>query len=191
MRKRKILVWSFLALLTAIILLFVFRERLILSFIFKDFHPRNPKNQIETTHNIGWWAYQDNIKVDSFSVTLIESKLNLFNSESLIGYKIKGNLTGKAKWKPFVKTVHLSERFLRNYNRELHPYLDNDTCQIPEAIIEITPVVGIKEIQSYNGESIPFEFKNELKIQSFHWGNNWLRLQCGSLKTDIILHQRK
>ena len=78
-----------------------------------------------------------------------------------------------------------------SYNRESHPYLDKDTCQIPEAIIEITPIVDVKEIQSYNGESIPFELKNKLKIQSFHWGKNWLRIKCINLKTDIILHQRK
>jgi hypothetical protein len=191
MRKKKVFIWISLTILTIVILTFVFRERLVEAFLFKDLNPREPKNQIETTYNLGWWANQDNMRIDSFSVEIIESRLNLFNSYSLIKYTIKGELKGKNNWKPFVDKIHLSERFIRIYNRELHPYLDKDTCQIPEAIIEITPVIDTKEDDNYKGETIPFKFTNELKLESFHWGNNWLRFQCENMQKDIILQQTK
>jgi len=191
MRKKKVFIWISLTILTIVILTFVFRERLVEAFLFKDLNPREPKNQIETTYNLGWWANQDNMRIDSFSVEIIESKLNLFNSYSLIKCTIKGELKGKNSWKPFVDKIHLSERFIRIYNRELHPYLDKDTCQIPEAIIELTPVIDTKEDDNYKGETIPFKFTNELKLESFHWGNNWLRFHCANMQKDIILQQTK
>ena len=85
----------------------------------------------------------------------------------------------------------MSQRFIREYNRKLHPYLDKDTVKLPEAIIETTPIVQVKEDKNYNGEKIPYEFTNELKLISFHMGANCLRIQCKEKYTDIILLQRK
>jgi hypothetical protein len=191
MNKKKVVFLSLSIILTFAVLLVIFNEKLASAFLFKDVRPREPKNEIEVTYNIGWWAYQESMKIDSFTVEILDSKLNLFNSNSLISYTIRGELSNRVKWKPHVKNIHLSERFIRYYNRELHPYLDHDTCKIHEAIIEITPIIDVKEDKSYNGEIIPFEITNELKIQSAHWGNNWIRFQCGNKHKDIILSQRK
>lgn len=191
MTKRKIFIGILITFLTIIVLTFIFRERLITSFVFKNISPRETRNQIEVTNNIGWWAHQQNMKIDSFSVGIIESKLNLFNSISLIKYTIKGELKENNNWKPYIRKVHISERFVRKYNRELHPYLDTDTAKIPEAVYEITPIVDVKKDNNYKGESVKFEFTNEMKIESFHWGNNWLRFQCDDFQKDLTIKQRK
>lgn len=114
------------------------------------------------------------MQIDSFKVELIDSRLNLFNSLSLVRYTIYGQLSESGGWRPYIDKVHVSERFIRKYDRDLHPYLDVDTVNIPEAIIEITPVVQVKEDKGYQGEKIPFRIANELTIDSFHWGDNWL-----------------
>ena len=122
----------------------------------------------------------------------MDSKLNLFNNKSLIKYTVKGKLSHKGHWKPSIKNIHVSQRFLRQYDRELSPYLELDTVKIPEAMIEITPVVVLMDNDdNYNGEEIPFEFTNEIKLKSFHWGNNWVRFQCEDKFQDLILKQRK
>lgn len=189
--KKKIIIGAILIVISAIVAAFFYRERIAIELILKDSFPREPKNQVEVTYNIGWWSHQDHLRVDSFNVEIIDSRLNLFNSNSLIKYEIKGRLVGKNNWEPYIEKVHVSERFIREYDRTLHPYLDSDTSKIPEAIIEFTPIVKVKEKKNYKGEEIPFHITNEMKIQSFHWGNNWLRLSCDSLNTDLILKQRK
>lgn len=188
---KKTIFWITIFLLIILALLFIFRKSFISKLVFDDFHPRNPKNEIEVTYEIGWWSYQDELKIDSFQVQTIESKLNLFNSQSLISYTIKGKLIGKKGWKPSVKKIHISERFIRYFDRDLHPYLEKDTNNLPEAIIEITPIVGVKENDKYDGDTIQFNFTNELIVHSFHWGNNWIRFQTSEKYKDLILQQRK
>ncbi|WP_320051733.1 hypothetical protein [uncultured Acetobacteroides sp.] len=191
MKRRKVVYGIVIVLITLLITGFVFRNRLLSSLIIGELLPREPRNQIETVTDIGWWAFQDELKIDNFTVKIVESKLNLFNNYSLISYTVKGELKGNNNWKPYISNIHISQRFIRKYNRELHPYLDKDTSKIPEALIEITPIVRTKENKSYKGEVIQFCFTNELKIQSFHYGDNWIRFKCDSLQNDIVLKQRK
>lgn len=191
MKRRKFVYGIVIILITLLITGFIFRDKFLSLLVLGDLLPREPKNQIEAVTNIGWWAFQKDLKIDNFTVKIVESKLNLFNNYSLISYTVKGELKGSNQWKPYIGNVHISQRFIREYNRDLHPYLDKDTSKIPEAIIEITPIVMTKDNKSYKGEVIKFNFTNELKIQSFHFGDNWIRFKCDSLQNDILLKQRK
>ncbi len=191
MKKKKIIISLLLTFLTVIILIVIFRERIILNFVFKDIHPREPKILMETTHRIGWWAHQEHLKIDSFKVEIIESRLNLFNSLSILKYSIFGKLSADKEWEPFIKKIHLNERFLKDYEKDFLPNFDNDSIEKPEAIIEITPIVDVKKNMKYKGEEILFEISNELKIESFHWGNNRIRFQCDTISKDLIIKQRK
>lgn len=191
MKRRKFVYGIVIILITLLITGFIFRDKFLSLLVLGDLLPREPKNQIEAVTNIGWWAFQKDLKIDNFTVKIVESKLNLFNNYSLISYTVKGELKGSNQWKPYIGNVHISQRFIREYNRDLHPYLDKDTSKIPEAIIEITPIVMTKENKSYKGEVIKFNFTNELKIQSFHFGDNWIRFKCDSLQNDILLKQKK
>jgi len=188
-RRNKILIWIGIIFLLLIGAYYLVLPRIIGNILFVE--PRDPKLEISETNEIGWWSYQESIKVDSFQVKFVESKLNLFNSKSLIEYTVKGKLSNDIHWRPSIKKIHISQRFLRRYDRDLHPYLDSDTTKIPEAIIEITPVIKVTNDDNYNGEEIEFEFTNELKLESFHWGNNWVRFQCTDKQQDLILKQRK
>ena len=58
--------------------------------------PRNPKMEVPITYNISWWSYQEDLTIENLEVNIIESKLNLFNSKSLISYTIKGKLNHSA-----------------------------------------------------------------------------------------------
>ena len=52
--------------------------------------PRNPRIEIPITYNIGWWSNQNGLTIENLEIEIVESKLNLFNSKSLISYKING-----------------------------------------------------------------------------------------------------
>lgn len=141
--------------------------------------PRKPKIEIPETYNIGWWSDQKALTVDSLQVDILESKLNLFNSKSLISYKVSGQLNYEGHWQPIIKEVHISER------------INLDTTLRCDRIIEITPVVEDKENKNSNGGSDKFEFRNEHTITSNHWGINRIKFICGQKEQIIELRQSK
>ncbi|AXT59294.1 hypothetical protein D1816_02670 [Aquimarina sp. AD10] len=179
-KKKKLLIWSGVIIITLTLAYYFLLPKLL--FYSLSTEPRNPKIEITETHSIGWWSKQEALNVNTFEVKIIDSKLNLFNSKSLISYRIKGSLAYKKGWRPFIKEIHLSERFL--------PQL-NDSTENLDAIIEITPIIGADDDESYNGEKIEFDITNEKKMNSFHWGSNRIRFKCLENIDDIMLSQRK
>jgi hypothetical protein len=145
--------------------------------LFKE--PRKPKLEIPVTYNIGWWSDQKALTVDSLHIDIIESKLNLFNSKSLISYQISGKLNHEGHWQPMIKEVHISERI--NLDTTLH-------C---DRIIEITPVIENKKNTNSNGGTDKFEFKNEHTITSNNWGINRVKFICRQKEQLIELRQSK
>ena len=148
------------------------------------------KLEVPLNYKIGWWAHQDNLEIKEFSVEIVKSNRNMFSMESLIRYKISGELTGKNRWAPYIKEVHVSERFIEPIDRTVSP-VSTRKEKLPEAIIEITPIVEAKSSSLYSGGKIKFSFTNEHVIESFHWGENLVRLKCGAFQKDITLHQNK
>lgn len=173
--------------------------------LFLDTEPREPKYEIPITYNIGWWSYQEALNIDTFEVKLIDSRLNLFNSYSLINYRIKGRLIlYKNNWEPFIDKIHISERVIKTDTIDTDSSsimtfsLNKDTVQIgevsikPEAIIELTPIIKVKENNSYKaGHAIEFDLTNEHKIQSLDWGDNYLLIKCEKFDFLLRLQQRK
>jgi hypothetical protein len=141
--------------------------------------PSKPKQAVPVTYHLGWWSNQNELQVDSFGVSVIESKLNVLNTKSLIAYRIKGHLTYTGHWKPYIKEVQISERFL------------TDTIHKAEAEIRITPLVNTKEDNSVNGGVETFDFTNEYVVSTFHWGDNKIRFRCMNHETVLELHQKK
>lgn len=141
--------------------------------------PRMPKLEIPVTYNIGWWSDQKALNVDSLKIDIVESRLNLFNSKSLISYKIFGHLEYKGHWQPIIKEVHISER------------LNRDTTLHCDRIIEITPVIEDKENKKVIEGADKFEFTNEHQITSNHWGINRIKFVCGRKEQTIELQQSK
>ena len=141
--------------------------------------PRKPKLEIPVTYNIGWWSDQKALTVDSLKIDIIESRLSLFNSKSLISYKVIGKLEYKGYWKPIIEEVHISER------------INHDTILHCDRIIEITPIVSEKENKKVKGGTGKFEFKNEHIINSNHWGVNRIKFICCQKEQIIELKQFK
>ena len=141
--------------------------------------PRNPKIQIPVTYNVSWWSNQEDLFIDDLQVNIVESKLNLFNSKSLISYRINGRIKYDGHWKPYIKEVHISER------------INKDSTQNINRIIELTPIVNVKNNESVNGGIEKFDFKNEHMIISGNWGLNRIKVICGNKEAIIELQQRK
>lgn len=141
--------------------------------------PRAPKRTIPITYSIGWWTNQSALCVTSLQIALVESKLNLFNTKSLIAYTVSGELTNQTHWKAQVVKVHLSER------------INHDSSLNYDSIIEITPIIAGKEDKTVQAGVTSFAFKNEHQITSMHWGINRIKLVCGTMEQIVELNQKK
>jgi len=141
--------------------------------------PKKPKLEIPVTYNIGWWSKQKEIDIDSLKIDIVESKLSIFNSKSLIAYNVIGHLKLEKHWKPIIMQVHISER------------INTDSTINCDRIIEITPIVNDIENNKVKAISDRFEFRNEHIINSNHWGINRIRFVCGQKEHTIELHQLK
>ena len=141
--------------------------------------PRHPKIVVPVTYNVSWWSYQEDLIIESLEVNIIESKLHLFNSKSLISYTIKGKIKYDSHWKPSIKEIHISER------------INRDSTQNINRIIELTPIVKVEKDENTNGGIKEFELINEHMITSGNWGLNRIKIICGNKETIIELQQRK
>lgn len=141
--------------------------------------PTKAKYEVPITYNIDWWPYQDSLTIDSLDIKIIESKLNLFNSKSLISYQITGNIK-YYDWILNLKEVHISERI--NY----------DTTLNYDREIELTPIIeSLKYKEDATREILKFNFRNEHIITSNHWGINRIKFICGDKEQIIELRQAK
>jgi hypothetical protein len=139
--------------------------------------PRKPKYEIPITYNISWWSNQENLIIDSLKIEIIESKLNLFNSKSLVSYSVYGKMKIEKFWKPKIEEIHISER------------IENDSLK--SRIIEITPIIKMIENEKENEGVEKFNFKNEHTITSNSWGDNKIRFICINKEQSIKLIQYK
>ena len=166
-----------IALIILILILSIVAYHLFLTFGRKSLSapdPGRPKLEVPVTYNIGWWSHQEMLSIDSLDIEIIECKLNLFNSKSIISYKVSGLLNYDGYWQPQIEKVHISER------------LNSDTTLHYDRIIEITPIIQVKrDDRDGNGSLEKFEFKNEHIITSGQWGINRIKFVCG-LKEQII-----
>src|SRR5687768_16662817 len=140
MRKRRTIIIGVVSFIVIIAIgLFLYRKKLISLLLYSG--PREPKNQTEITYNIGWWSHQGGLTIDKLEIEVVDSRLNLFNNRSLISYTIEGKMTDDKNWEPYLKKIHISERFPTDSSRRT-------------GMIELTPVVGVKENNEYTGSLV-------------------------------------
>ncbi len=152
--------------------------------------PKDPKgaklprlrSDVPIEHKIGWWSSSQNgLSVRNLETNIIFDKLNLFNNTAVIEYKIRGTITNRPQRRPYIKSVHISERWES-------PYESNTT---PTATIIVTPIVTTKTDESYKGEVIKFNIKVQDYLKSGDWGVNQYFVASQTQENRIELYQRK
>lgn len=118
--------------------------------------------------------------ITALDVEVIDSRLNLFNSKSLVSVRIKGTMSYQKGWKPYVKYIHIAE-LLGNGQ--------NDTGHSADVIL--TPFVSCEEDEKYRGEAVDFSLSQEILLYSMNWGKNLYTVRCGEITKSVELHQQK
>lgn len=131
-------------------------------------------------HEIGWWPYQERIKVQDVKVDVLDSRLNLFNARTLVAISLSGEMSGTPGRRPVIRQAHVAEKSIKTGN-----FVE------PEAEIIITPLVGFKKDKTYDGSAIPFSLKQEMILNSMGWGVNRFKIGAGEIVKDIVVFQQK
>jgi len=133
------------------------------------------------TYRVGWWPYQDALVVTGFHVEITDQSLGLLKTEASVRVHITGTVTdAKGQWKPAVRQVHVSERFVPSANA-----MDR------VARVELTPIVDEDEDSSYKGTAIPFDITFDYKLHTFRWGTNQFTFVLLGKEQHVELQQSK
>jgi hypothetical protein len=133
------------------------------------------------TYRVGWWLNQDGLVVTGFHVDVTDQSLGLLQTEASVRVHIAGTVTDtKGQWKPAVRQVHASERFV-----------PSASAQDRAVLIELTPIVDEDEDSSYKGGSIPFDITFDYKLHTFRWGKNQFTFVLLGKEQRIELQQSK
>ena len=151
--------------------------------LIKSVEPEIPEpiSDVPVTYKIGWWSYQNQIKVESLQTELIYEKLNLFNSKAVIQYTIDGSISYKNGWRPYIKSVFISERWSAppvNFEGNL-------------ADISVMPIVGVERDDEYKGEEIRYSINVQDYLSSGGWGMNRYKIQSQLEEALIEIRQGK
>lgn len=139
-------------------------------------------DNVAVTYQVGWWAYQENLKINAIEVELAGDKsLSLMNNKTNAKIIIRGVVSGlEGNWRPTIARIHASERF-------------TPSAESKERVsrIELTPIVEVVKDSSYKGSDVPFEISFTHPVNTFRWGNNDMVFVSGNQEKKIVLLQRK
>ena len=137
------------------------------------------KSDVPIEYKVGWWAYQEAVKLDELDSKIVFDNLSLFNSTSIIEFKLKGTLIYKNSWRPYIKSVHISEHW------------ESTSSQYRVGNILITPIVAVKDDDSYDGTPIHFHIVVQDYLKSGGWGKSIFKVESQGKKSEVILFQNK
>ena len=144
--------------------------------------PKIPKpvSDVPIEYKIDWWAYQERLTLKELKTKVVFDGLNLFNGTSVVEYNLTGSVSYKNNWRPYIKSVHISERW--------EPTNENSNRV---ATIAITPIVAVERDESYTGTAIEFDLSIQDYLKSGGWGVNLYKVSSMNRKAEIKLVQRK
>lgn len=143
----------------------------------KKTHSKGLVLDVPITYQTTWWAYQDGLMINDLAVEIVQSELNLMNSESVVLYTIQGEIYFENN-EVSILQIHISERVNRDKDQ---PY---------DRIFELTPIVQCKP-KSEGAGKFSFEIKNQHRVHSTHWGTNRVLFVCGDMQQVVELQQLK
>jgi hypothetical protein len=164
-----------LAILAALVSL-CFLGMLLVRWIFPPLVPR-PHSDIPISCELGPWPYQDDLTVIKLSAEAVDPKLNLFNDEFLIRYRVTGAITSRRGWRPKIIEAQVTARLVSR-----HPNV---------ADISVVPIVNVTEDTHYSEEHTPFDLKLEQIIRTMEWGINRYEIHCLDQTAVVSVQQRK
>ena len=138
------------------------------------------KGDVPVTSRIGWRPYQEHLTVRDLVVRVLEPKLKVFITDALVEFAITGSLSphfhGESRWRPFIKSLHISERFAGENSGTVGDIL-------------IVPLVGIRCDKGYDNQPVGLQVTVQHPISSYRWDKNRYRVICEQICREFELIQ--
>ncbi len=138
--------------------------------------PSVQRADVKIVRTVASWPYQKDMVIDAFDVRVVEAHLNLFNDLALVEYDITGRMTGSNRWKPFIRSLFVSQRV---------------TDDGKAGDFEVIPVVSVKKVAGYLGGEEHFHIIVQEVVQSLQWGPIRYDVRCGGRSSVFTLIQQK
>ena len=142
--------------------------------------PRIFSSKVPVVHRIAWWTYQDGLQVTEFKVEVVKAKLDLFHDASDLRFHIAGTITPDEHDPPLcIKEIHVSERLVTT--------TDGNRA----VVLDITPVIGVKDGRNPAGQVVQFRLAVDYKVRSYQFLENDYVFRCGAIERKARLFQDK
>jgi hypothetical protein len=142
-----------------------------------------PHSDVPITSDIGWWAYQEGLKVTEFGAEAVNPKLGLFSIHFLIRYHLRGTVKFREEWRPRIAEAQITERVVSRPG--------GFESSVSVANVLIVPVVEVRQDRRYSGEEIPFDVTLEQVVETMNWGRNVYEISCGDKTASVSVVQIK
>jgi hypothetical protein len=140
-----------------------------------------PRSDIPITADIGWWAYQDGLVINSLAAEAVDPKLNLFNDRFLIRYRVSGTVTYRNGWRPKLVKAQITSRLVSR-RADQQPSI---------ADVVLVPVVEVTQDSAYSQQPVPFAVTIEQIVQTMDWGVNRYDVHCLNQTANVSVQQSK
>lgn len=153
-----------------------------------NLRPRAPVSDVPLTTELGFWARAEPPRIERFEVTVLDAPLHLVNSRALVGFRLRGTMTGRPGWRPVIGAVHLTQRPGPARPGDHQP---QDTRRPVRGDILLMPIVESVGDDTYRGAPVPFDVRVEDLVNTMGWGRNHYTARAGDIAVDFVLLQGK
>jgi hypothetical protein len=151
---------------------------------------RKPAGDLKT-QTLTIYPLDERVVVEAIEVLKIDSTLDLFKSEALIGIKVKGHITKSEKLsgKDYFDGLNFVETINNNGNKQLIEVIPSLKTTNPNDKKSKLKSTGVK--YNYLGDKTEFELYVEKNIIAPNLGKHEIDIVCGRQKETIVLWRRK
>jgi hypothetical protein len=145
-------------------------------------------SDVPVTAEMGFWPYQNGLKITEFTAQSINPQLNLFSARFVMRFHIKGTIKligTNDDWKPSISKVQITGRVKSRSFANENSYTDS------VADVLLVPIVKVIKDTSYSGAEIPFDLIVEHVFETMDWGTNRFECTCEGKEVSVVVHQRK
>lgn len=169
-------------------------------YLWTDTGPRRPRSDVPIVWEVAEAPDYENIEVTALAARVIDARMSLFNHVGLIGFTLRGRMTGGRGLRPRIGRVHFGERVVSQVGASSLVERVPPARVAAEAVsarprrhveLEVTPLLELESDDSYDGEAVPFSVNVETRIRGIQWGANRYVIRCGNLERELtIMHPK-
>lgn len=140
-----------------------------------------PTSDVPIEYKIKELSYNEALDVTELKASFVFDRINILSFKAVVQYEIKGTFAYKKGWRPYIRAVHISERWKtlpKNFEQKIGD-------------IVLTPIVSVSEDKTYEGERLDFTVKIQDYLYSGGWGETLYIVRSQDKKSEITLNQIK